>query len=158
MYNIILTGCILLIAFLNLYTFPDVTDITTIVSFASLNFVVFVLYYCIYLLVSMCLPRRFQMHSRNNGSSDYSDLHHSEHEISYGRPRLYITDVWILVYGVGFTFFIMNYVMTCRDLFSTQSFVYALTIMVLSEVLENLWTFTSLLYLAISFLAFTGIM
>lgn len=81
-----------------------------------------------------------QQDEEQQGRDTYDEQHNDvgdDNDFVHGRPRLHMSDVWTLVYGLGFTYYVVNYVFTCRDLLSLQSFVWGLTSCVFIEIIQS---------------------
>lgn len=109
-------------------------DLNLMVS--SWTSMVFWGYYMMFQLAKMCCSNQRQktFYDRREPNSEYNNLQMGETEILKGRPRLHISDVWIFVYGIGLSFYTMNYVLTNIDVLSTQVLAYALFLVVIYEI------------------------
>jgi hypothetical protein len=94
----------------------------------------------------MELPRRGQ----NNGPEEI--MHRSGYgkesdevfiiEEMYLRPRLFMQDIWTFAYGLGFTYYVINYVSNCKNLIALQAFIYGLFLLVFHEwAVDSMYTF-----------------
>jgi len=159
MYIATLTSCILMLSGLNFYSFPEKVDLPTTVMYSSLVMVSLMIYYFIILTVIMCSPKKWGWH-RHNTNNEYSDLARGEVELVHGKPRLHMDDVWILVYGVGFSYFVINYVCTCRHLVSLEALMSGLCLLIGCELcLESIQVCNNkrIVYLFATCLTYIGI-
>lgn len=155
-YIMILTASIYSLACLNMYTFPDTYDMPIIVMYTSVTMSVFCLYYCIYFVFNLFIPITCLYKRRDHGNSDYNDIQIPDPTITYGRPRLYMKDVWLLVYGVGFSYYVMSYVMVCRNLLCSQSYTLGLFFLVLVEIDRHGWSPRNMIYCGAALLVLLG--
>lgn len=157
-YILVLTASIYSLACLNLYTFPGEYSMEVVVAYTSLTMVSFYVYYVLYHCVCVFLPISWLWKRRDHGNSDYNDIHIPDHTITYGRPRLYMKDVWLFVYGVGFSYYVIGYVMVCKNLLCTQSYTLGLFILVFVEVCRQGWSPRNMIYCGAAILVLVGTM
>lgn len=142
---------------------------------ASLTLIVFIVFYCWWVLLQNVFPSYCKIKNRHQGNTDYRDIHtpkenetpatepetpKGEIEDVYARPRLYMQDVWTLVYGLGFAYFILNYVVTCQFLLALQFLGYALFLVVPHELANqklHLMAPNSILYCSAAVLTLVGL-
>lgn len=155
-YILILTGSMYSIACLNMYTFPGSYDMPVVIMYTSTTVVMFFFYYCIYLLFIHILPVRYLIRRRDHGNSDYNDIQIPDPTVTYGRPRLYMKDVWLFVYGVGFSYYVISYVMTFSNLLCGQSYSLGLFCLVFFEISRQGWTPRNMIYCGAALLVLIG--
>lgn len=156
-YTFVLLSSILLLYALNKYSFPTDIDLQTNVMYSSLTLLVLLIYYvCIDCFVT-CTPAKWGLQRRTRGHHDYSDVSRDSVHIIHGKPRLHMDDVWILVYGVGISYFVTNYVCTCRQLVSLEFFMFGLYLLIIYELLGPSCTTANIIYFLASNLAFIGV-
>lgn len=133
MFIFALTTSIISLGSLMRYTLEPPVDLQSNVLFSSFNLVVFMFYYFTLETFRQCFFRK----RRRRTGGEYNDLQHAETEFQKGRPRLHMNDVWVLVYGVGICYYVINYVFTCLDLLSMQFIGYGIFLLIIQEVASS---------------------
>jgi hypothetical protein len=150
----------MLLYILNRYSFPTEIDLQTNVMYSSLTLLVLLAYYLFIDCFIVCTPVKWGLHKRTRGHNDYSDVSRDSMHVIHGKPRLHMDDVWILVYGVGFSYFVINYVCTCRQVMSLDFFTLGVYLLIGYELLASSFTMctnANLVYLMAANLTFAGV-
>lgn len=161
-YQFLLISCIVAISSLNLISFPRATDITDSIITASYTFIILIVYTILFEILRFISPKTWGLKRRTN-HSDYSDLPiptDSEMALEGGRPKLNMNNIWLLVYGLGATYFVINYVCTCRQVMVLVFFMLGVCVVVVDELVHShslLFSGPNLLYIACTVLSLIGI-
>lgn len=167
-YVLVLTVNIVVSSLLHTFSFPEsFRSLQMGVMYSSMSFMFLILYYFVFEGLRCCLPRSWGLGRRisgdyYSGSSSYSDLDTRRGaEILQGRPRLLIGDVWSIVYGLGFSYFTLNYVLICHSSSAVISCACGFVFLVTHEIVTGGWlifTKHNLIYYLSAFLSLIGVL
>lgn len=129
-----LTLSAVMLGYLNMRVLPDNSSFIEKMILCCMIFLTLFLYWFITKSIRCVLPARWSWGYRAP-EQNYTDMtEHSRTQIVQGRPRLRIDDIWIIVYGVGLSYFSINYIFSCRDLLASTMITYAILMCIGTDI------------------------
>ena len=132
------------LGFLNMRVLPDKTPFIEKMIVCSCIFATTFLYWAVFRTLRCVIPAKWLCgyKASTNQSENYEDQYVDMNEsattqIVNGRPRLRLNDVWVIVYGVGLSYFCINYIFSCRDLLVSTMFTYALILCIGTDIVTT---------------------
>jgi hypothetical protein len=129
-----LTLSAVMLGYLNMRVLPDNASFIEKMILCCMIFLTLFMYWLITKSIRCVLPARWSWGYRPP-EQNYTDMtEHSRTQIIQGRPRLRIDDIWIIVYGVGLSYFSINYIFSCRDLLASTMITYAILMCIGTDI------------------------
>lgn len=129
-----LTLSAVMLGYLNMRVLPDNASFIEKMILCCMIFLTLFMYWFITKSIRCVLPARWSWGYRPP-EQNYTDMtEHSRTQIIQGRPRLRIDDIWIIVYGVGLSYFSINYIFSCRDLLASTMITYAILMCIGTDI------------------------
>ena len=151
------------LASLHRAAFPSESSMRETVYHSSFNVVLLLNIFCFGACMRRCAPKSWGLQSRQTASTPYATLEHGQAPADefYERPRLLMRDVYTFVYGLGFMYYVVAYVLTYTNLAATQVLIvviYLANIHELDMFGKKFFTPMNMLRLLCTTLVLTGVL